>query len=335
MPYESTVLQKAKESYQTMLRQKQQEADRLKTRAYALNPRIQQIDQILRGTAGYLVKITLEKAPPSAFEQIRSENLALQEERNHLLRQLNINPNDLGTSSFCPDCLDHGFMGKTMCRCFQEHCISAQLQELNLLLQGNLHQFSNFALDCYSSQQWEGHPSSPRENMTQVVEICKAYSQDLKNFPFQNLLLTGSAGLGKTFLSGCIAREVSMQGFSVQYGTANQIFEQFQLRQFRKTDDGDYHSAKESTKWYLSCDLLVLDDLGSEFTTVVTDSAFYELVNSRLLAGLHTVISSNLSMEEMANRYPPQVLSRFEGEYHNLMFYGEDLRKVLKHQRLQ
>ena len=115
------------------------------------------------------------------------------------------------------------------------------------------------------------------------------------------------------------------------YDTAGNVFAQFEARKFlRDSDDG--REARDETRRYLSSDLLILDDLGSELTTQFTQSALYELINGRLVGGKRTVISSNLSMEEAAVRYSPQIASRLEGEYHLLHFFGEDIRLLRKKQ---
>ena len=165
--------------------------------------------------------------------------------------------------------------------------------------------------------------------MELVYEVCLNYAQKFGRFYFKNLFLSGSPGLGKTFLSACIARTVSEQGHSVVYDTAGNVFAQFEVKKFQRDSDGG-REAKDETKRYLNCDLLILDDLGSELTTQFTQSALYELVNTRLVSGRHTVISSNLSMEEAARRYSPQIASRLEGEYHVLHFFGDDIRLIRK-----
>ena len=173
---------------------------------------------------------------------------------------------------------------------------------------------------------------SPRENMELIYEVCLSYAQKFGRFPLRNLFLTGAPGLGKTFLSACIARTVSEGGHSVVYDTAGNVFAQFETRKFQR-DSADGQEARDETRRYLNCDLLILDDLGSELTTQFTQSALYELVNSRLAGEKHTVISTNLSMEEVARRYTPQIASRLAGEYHMLHFYGDDIR-LLKKQKL-
>lgn len=165
--------------------------------------------------------------------------------------------------------------------------------------------------------------------MELVYDVCLNYATKFGRFRLKNLFLTGAPGLGKTFLSACIARTVSENGFSVVYDTAGNVFAQFEARKFLR-DSPDGLGARDETRRYLNCDLLILDDLGSELTTQFTQSALYELVNTRLVGDKHTVISSNLSMEEAARRYAPQIVSRLDGEYHVLHFFGDDIRLLRK-----
>ena len=158
-----------------------------------------------------------------------------------------------------------------------------------------------------------------------VYEVCLNYAQKFGRFHFKNLFLTGAPGLGKTFLSACIARSVSEQGFSVVYDTAGNIFAQFENRKFQRDAEG-VQTARDETRRYLNCDLLILDDLGSELTTQFTQSALYELINTRLVSDRRTVISSNLTPEDVVRRYTPQISSRLLGEFYILHFFGDDIR---------
>ena len=217
-----------------------------------------------------------------------------------------------------------------MCRCLRELCAREQIAELSKLLDLGEQSFDTFRMDYYSQSPWPGG-TSPRENMELVYEVCLNYAQKFGRFPIRNLFLTGAPGLGKTFLSACIARTVSEKGHSVVYDTAGNIFAQFEARKFQR-DSADGQEARDETRRYLNCDLLILDDLGSELVTQFTQSALYELVNSRLVGEKHTVISTNLTLEEAARRYPPQIASRLEGEYHALHFFGDDIRLLKKRQ---
>ena len=147
-----------------------------------------------------------------------------------------------------------------------------------------------------------------------------------------NLLLQGGTGLGKTFLSGCIAKTVSDKGFSVVYLTAQEAFAAFEEQKFSR-DAETYAAASEKVKRILRSQLLILDDLGTEMTTGFTQSALYNIVNTRLTERRQTIISTNLDDKALAARYLPQTISRISGEYDTLLFMGEDIRAIRRSQR--
>ena len=218
-----------------------------------------------------------------------------------------------------------------MCSCLRQLCAQEQIAELSKLLDLGEQSFDTFSLDFYSPLPWPGEELSPRENMEFILEVCSNYARKFGRFYFHNLFLTGAPGLGKTFLSACIARTVSEQGFSVVYDTAVNVFARFEEQKFAR-DREEAGEARDETRRYLGCDLLILDDLGSELTTPFVQSALYTLINSRLSADKRTVISSNLSMDQVRQRYTPQIASRLEGEYRVLPFYGDDIRLLRKGQ---
>ena len=180
--------------------------------------------------------------------------------------------------------------------------------------------FDTFSYEWYDSEVWPEYGCSPLANMETVREICGNYAH---TFGPQsgNLLFTGAPGLGKTFLSACIAREVSDHGFSVVYDTAISVFSRYEDAKFRpdEVSDADVRRCE-------SCDLLILDDLGTEMTTAFVQSALYQIVNGRMLSGRSTIISTNLAPEELGHRYGAPILSRIEGAYQILPFFGEDIR---------
>ena len=216
-----------------------------------------------------------------------------------------------------------------MCRCLREYYKRAQLSELSKMLDLGSQSFETFSFDWYSDERGE-RKRSPRENMERVFDICQDYARHF-SLAADNLLLTGQSGLGKTFLSASIARVVSDRGFSVVYDTAEHIFSQMEEEKFRPDDSS---AACENVQRYQNCDLLIVDDLGTEMVTSFVQSALYQLVNGRLLAGKKTVINTNLAPRQLGERYSPQVQSRLEGEYRVLPFFGEDIRKLRRRQQM-
>ena len=334
MSYDPNVLRRATQRLEEERRVRRDRTERLRAQAYAQQPRLLQLDRQLQGTMSRLVAAALRRGedPAQAVRALREENLDLQRDRAVLLGALGLPEDALDDKPACPLCGDTGWRGAKMCTCLKKLCAQEQIAELSKLLDLGEQSFDTFRIDYYSQTPWPGRGASPRENMELVYEVCLNYAQKFGRFYFKNLFLSGPPGLGKTFLSACIARAVSEEGFSVVYDTAGNIFAQFETRKFQRDSD-DGREARDETRRYLNCDLLILDDLGSELTTQFTQSALYELLNSRLVAGRHTVISSNLSIEEAARRYSPQIASRLEGEYHVLHFFGDDIR-LLKKNRL-
>ena len=214
-----------------------------------------------------------------------------------------------------------------MCRCLREYYKRAQLQELSKLLDLGGQSFETFSFDWYGTERGE-RKLSPRENMERNYDVCQDYARQFSSRS-DNLLLMGQPGLGKTFLSACIARVVSERGFSVVYDTAEHIFSQMEEEKFRPEDSP---GAREDVERYMQCDLLIMDDLGSEMVTSFVQSALYQLVNGRLTGGKKTVVNTNLTPRQLGERYSPQVQSRFEGEYRILPFFGEDIRKLRRKQ---
>ena len=331
MAYEQNVLRRAAERLEDQRRRREEAQNARRREIYAAIPRVAEIDRQLRRTIVDIIAASLRQGndPVPAIGAVRDKNLDLQAERADLLVAHGYPADALDDKPACPRCNDTGWRGAVMCDCLKNLCAQEQIKELSKLLDLGEQSFDTFSLDVYSPSPWRGSGISPRENMEMVYEICLNYAQKFGRFYFNNLFLSGAPGLGKTFLSACIARTVSENGFSVVYDTAVNIFSRFEDRKFSR-DAEDTREARDETRRYLSCDLLILDDLGSEMTTPFVQSALYTLINSRLTADRRTVISSNLSMEDVRRRYTPQIASRLEGEYRVLPFFGEDIRLLRK-----
>jgi len=330
MAYELNVMQRA--GARLLRRREIRERKRydLEQELYRREPRLRQLDRALRGTMAELAELATSGRSVAVdgpeITAIRARNLALQKEREALLKGLGYEADALDDKPACPLCGDTGWMGTEMCTCLKQLCAQEQMKGLTALLNLTDEQsFDRLRLDVYSDRPWQGEGRSPRENMKRVVAVCEGFARQFPDYPLKNLLLSGGTGLGKTFLSGCVAREVSNRGFSVVYDTAINLFAAFETRKFTR-DLHEERQARDDTRRYLGCDLLILDDLGSELTTPLAQSTLYEVINSRIQADKRTIISTNLSMEHIAQRYTPQIVSRIGGLYRELTFYGEDIR---------
>ena len=331
MAYDPAVLRRASQRLEGARKEREDRQADLRRRLFSQCPELGDIDRQLKGAILDIISSSLRKGsdPGPALQVIRDKNMDLQQRQTQLLQDLGYPPDALEDVPNCKKCGDSGWVGARMCDCLQALCAQEQVKELSKLLDLGEQSFDSFSLDWYSPLPWPGESLSPRENMEFLCELCMNYAQKFGKFYFQNLFLTGNPGLGKTFLSACIARTVAENGFSVVYDTAVNLFAQFEEQKFGKNYE-EGKAAQTETRRYLSCDLLILDDLGSELTTPFVQSALYSLVNTRLVQNKATIISSNLSMGGVRERYNGQTASRLEGEYRVLRFYGDDIRLLRK-----
>ena len=327
MSYSPNVLRRAQARLTRRREERQARQEEQRRQVYARLPRVAEIDGLLRRTMAQVIAAALREGgdPAAQVADIRRKNQALQAEQAQLLTGHGFPADALDDKPLCAKCGDSGWVGSDMCDCLKVLCAQEQIKELSQLLDLGEQSFDTFDLGFYSPEVWPAWGRSPRENMEKVLKICRDYAQNFGRYYFNNLFLSGSTGLGKTFLSACIARTVSENGFSVVYDTAGEVFARFEAQKFSR-DEEDAREARDDTRRYLRCDLLILDDLGSELTTPFVQSVLYQLVNSRLTAEKRTVISSNLTMDDVRGRYSPQIASRLEGEYRVLPFFGEDIR---------
>lgn len=327
MAYEPAVLRRASARLRAEKEKRSRSIYQLRQRLYQEYPELPRLDAALRGTMAEVAELALSHDPDSAakLEEIKARNLSLQRDRARLLAQAGYGPNALDEAPACPKCKDTGWTESGMCHCLRALCIQEQLKQLSPLLEPGEKSFDRARLDVYSDAPWGEERRSPRQGMANVIKLCEGYARQFPDYPLKNLFFSGGTGLGKTFLSACIARVVTERGFSVAYDAAIHAFASFDQRRFAR-DAEQERAAQEAIDRLLRCDLLILDDLGSESTTALVQSSLYELVNSRLRPELCTIISTNLSMEVVRNRYTAQIASRLEGEYREVTFYGADIR---------
>lgn len=330
MALDSKILAAARRRHEERVQafQAQREA-RLKA-VYAAVPEAEEIDRALRALVMEAVNVSLQKGedPVAAVEQIGARSLALQEKRGRLLEQAGFPRDYTDRDYYCEACRDTGYVGTAPCQCLMELYEEEQNAALSSLFKLGNESFDTFDLSWYDDAPAAGG-KSPRQVMKIVYDFCAAYAERFSEMK-KSLLFSGPTGVGKTFLSACIARAVAGQGFSVVYETAGAVFAAFEADKFQKSEDPD--AARAHVRRMLTCDLLIIDDLGTEMTTSFTVSALYEIVNTRLITGKKTIISTNLTKEELQQRYSPQIASRLLGEYEFLRFAGQDIR--LKRQDL-
>ena len=327
MAYDGKIMRLALQEFEKDKSRREAEAQQPRERIYQRQPRLRQIEGELRSTMSRIIASALRRGtdPIPAIETLREENLSLQAEKRELLDRMGLDQDVLEETPACQLCGDSGYRNGQVCRCLRKYYAREQKKELSRMLDLGSQSFDTFDLDWYSDQLLPGQRKSARTQMEGIYNSCAEYAHQFGRRP-GNLLMFGAPGLGKTHLSAAIAREVSEKGFSVVYDTASRVFERFEQQKFGREDE----ETSADVERVLNCDLLILDDLGTEMTTAFVQSALYQIINSRLMEKKSTIISSNLSPEKLAQRYTPQIASRIEGEYQLLPFVGEDVRKLKK-----
>ena len=316
MAYSAEVLSRARARL-AMAKEDRESENREHTQiAYARVPRLREIDRLMRGTMAKAAQAAFIQGEDAAelLDQARRENLSLQQERTELIA-LHFEEGYLDDSPICENCGGSGYVGSQMCECLRELCRQEQKKELTFLSVGR-ESFDQFRLDYYPERD------NIRAIMEKTYQACRRYAMGFSE-KSPSLLFSGDTGLGKTFLSACIARTVADNGYSVMYETAGHLFANLERAKF----SGDEQARREGEK-YLQCDLLIVDDLGTEMPGQFTTSALYGLINDRLLAGKPTIISTNLTSDEFAQRYNRQIASRLRGSYVRMPFLGEDIRVI-------
>ena len=325
MPYSEAVIRRASERLRRSGEEKQAEyADHLAV-AYERYPRLQEIDRRLRQSVAEAVSLSFARGEDTetAIAALRDENLRLQDERQWILDASEFDEGYLDDSPVCALCGGRGYVGSRMCECLRELCRQEQKKELGSLLQSGSDRFENFRLDYYSNEYDPALGASPRHMMQLTLAACRRYANGFKPGVSGSLLFSGATGLGKTFLSACIARQVAEGGDSVVYVSAGKLIADCESVKFSAEDPA-------LLRRYTDCDLLIIDDLGTEMRTQFVSSALYLILNERLLQNRATVVSTNLRPEDLENRYGPQIASRLLGCYQLLSFVGSDIRPMLR-----
>ena len=320
MAYSAEVVKRARARLSQAKEDRESENRQHLAEAYKQVPRIREIDIQLRRT--------MAKAAQAAFLQgrdgraemdaVRMENLGLQRERARLAAEY-FEEGYLDDSPICVSCGGSGYVGSNMCECLRELCRQEQKKEVSIL-SGSKETFNQFRLDYYSDRFDPNFGASHRTIMDKNFQTCRRYALTFSQTA-GNLLFVGGTGLGKTFLSACIARTVADRGYSVVYETSNRLFSKLEQAKFAPSEESRREAAK-----FLECDLLIVDDLGTEMPGQFVTAALYSLLNDRILEGKPMVISTNLNVDEMARRYSPQIASRLHGGFNRLTFVGDDIR---------
>lgn len=324
LSYMSTIMQE----YETIrFRNRQLHNDRVAEVRNAI-PRIDAIDEEIRDLTidNALARLHDETVDE---EDMRRRIHALIAEKKDLLVQNGYPEDYLEPIYSCPICQDTGNVNETACECMSRRIIAHQYESSHLGKNLNQENFTHFRPDFYSNEPDGVHKLTPRANIENIYIALHHYINDVKAYMQGdtgmkgNILFQGSTGVGKTFLSNCVAKELLDQGYTVLYVSAGSLFDQLADVIMNR------HQINGSDEFFRSvevCDILIIDDLGTEYTNSFTNAHLYDLINDRLLAHKPVIISTNLSLAEMKEHYSERISSRIYDSYLILKIYGEDIR---------
>ena len=278
-------------------------------------PQIIRLEQQMRATASSFFAAAAERdISEQEFEQLKAKSLDLQHKRTELLEENGFPADYLDMKYECPICRDTGFVGQQMCGCFKKALSEQYLKSSGMDRLYETQDFKDFDLTCYAPQE--------RAQMNMALSFCKKYADEFGN-KSPNLLFMGGPGCGKTFLTTAIGRQVISEGHFVIYTTAQDMIDTFERRKFSKTSE-----TEDDTDIYTECELLIIDDLGTEFMTVFSETALYNVINTRMNLGRPIIISTNLSASEITGAYHDRIASRLMYGSVKLQLCGGDVRRI-------
>ncbi|MCD7882266.1 MAG: ATP-binding protein [Lachnospiraceae bacterium] len=264
-----------------------------------------------------------EYLQPSGIAALKARIDEISAQKERLLKKAGFPKNYLEPEYFCADCQDTGYIGREKCHCFRQAIIDLLYAQSNLRRSMQGETFAAFSLDYYPETMTDPVTGLTAAEMARrALQECRSFVRDFDKEP-GNLFLSGDTGLGKTFLSHCVANALLESTHSVVYFSAFRLFELLADASFGRVDESE---AGEMDRYIYDCDLLIIDDLGTELTNSFVASELFLVLNERILRRKSTMISTNLSLASIADLYSERVLSRISSNYRMLRLIGDDIR---------
>ncbi len=307
------------------IRQKNNELEAVRHSEVMLKaPRLAEIESELMKQGTRLLKCVLNRSED--FEDIKATIQELQRKKAQLVVDCGFSEDYLDDIYTCAKCRDTGFVDGHRCECLKNLIVKNIGANSNLTEHMRKQCFENFDLTLFANQGDEGGLT-----LKCMQVACEKALQFAEGFDktHDNFLIMGNAGTGKTYITSCIANRVLERGKTVYYQTAFKLFEILENNKFNKGDE----DTSDIVKYIYDVDLLIIDDLGTEFSTQFTNAAFFDIINSRIISGKSTVISSNLNFEELSNAYSQRIVSRFMESYQLIQTVGKDLRVIIRERK--
>ncbi len=292
---------------------------------YETMPQLAELDRLIAESSVSAARAALD-GDTAALDRLADTNRQISEQKQALLQSAGYPADYLELTYTCPDCKDTGFIGHEKCHCFKQALTFAMSEASTLPHLLEKENFSTFSFSYYDDMTADSQLQlTPRDNMRKIVADAKRFIEEFDSTP-RSILIYGNTGVGKTFLTNCIAKALLDTAHHVVYMTSHGLFEAFEARRF---DHSDQQDANSLYQYIFQCDLLIIDDLGTELSNAFTNSMLYTCINERQLHGKSTVISTNLSLEQLRDRYSERIFSRITGNYTLWKLIGKDIR-VLK-----
>ncbi len=323
-----TIYEKASKIIQERKEARENELKRRRLHVYENIPRVKEIEDELDRYGIRMLNLIAsgECDEKSAVSGIIAQNKEFVKERERLLKENGFSADYLEIAPTCPICSDSGFDGEVLCTCMKRELSALAVKEANLSPKMSDQTFDNFKLSYYSDEYVAEYGCSPRENMRAILKECMAYAKNFDSTD-ENLLFCGGCGLGKTFLSSAIANKLIDDGRDVLYVSCNALFPILEDMHFGR----DVSEASEYIiKKLPECELLILDDLGSEFVTQFTSAELFRIINTRLINGGKMIVSTNLNRSMLQKTYNERIASRITGNFSIFEFLGDDIRSIKK-----
>lgn len=322
MPYRSYVYQKALNILERRRSNAEFELQQRTDEAMRKIPELAEIQRELART-GLSVSTLLFRGENvrGEIDKLKEKSLELQKRKKELLVKAGFDEDALTIKYVCPVCSDTGFTQNRMCACHKELLKEIERDSIRQNAPVDDCTFDTFRVEYYPDTVGS-NGISPRSKAEKILESCRMYAQTFTP-QSPNLMFMGGTGLGKTHLSLAIANVALNKGYSVIYGTSQNIFSDLQDENFGRTENIYYNEHD-----ILNTDLLILDDLGTEFRSQFSEACLYNIVNTRILKKKATIISTNFSFEDLERDYNQRVTSRLAGEYSVLTLEGSDIRYI-------
>lgn len=312
--------------YEDIRQEEQNQLKKRQSKIYEKFPRIAEIERQIASLCLNL-SVTILKNPSNKdtfLSQLKEKITNLRVEKTELLVKNGYSMNYLELQYKCPKCKDTGFIGKEPCTCYKQKLVHLYYEKSDLKEILKYNNFDYFNIDYYSTKKSSTEPESPKRNIEKIITKLENF---INNFDktSENFLFYGSSGTGKTFLSHCTAKELLDKGYLVVYRTAESLIQDLKNIKF----NGD----SMSQELLLNCDLLIVDDLGTEQISDFSLMELFNLLNKKLLLHKKMLFSTNYALEDLLKIYSERITSRLFGNFTVCKFYGEDIRIKKKYQK--